>query len=243
MTQNHNKSLSWSGDWLAADVLHSSAGLAHQIIVNSKNHMFLFDCGDGTLRDLIIREINPREIEAIFITHGHFDHIGGLWSILGFLRMVGRKKELQIILPRDCKEPISIIEVFKARYEGSISFEINIIEADPNQTFEIGDSKIKTFAVSHSGSIAGSSILAPIPAFGYRIESNSESVAISSDTGDCDGLREMVKDADLALIEATFGKSTSVTDEQLKQVHLSEELAHEIGKLAKDYILVHKGRR
>jgi hypothetical protein len=53
----------------------------------------------------------------------------------------------------------------------------------------------------------------------------------------------LVKGADLAIIEATHENSAEVDQETLEKVHLSEDLAREIGALAKKSILVHKDRR
>jgi ribonuclease BN (tRNA processing enzyme) len=66
-------------------------------------------------------------------------------------------------------------------------------------------------------------------------------VAISGDTGDCPELRAMVKDADLAILEATNKQRGDVSEEELAKVHLSEDLAIEIGQSAKDYMLIHQG--
>ena len=103
--------------------------------------------------------------------------------------------------------------------------------------------KVKPFQVIHCGSIEGQAVMDPLPAVGYRISSGDETVIISGDTGDCESLRENVRGADLAIIEATFKTSDEASEEELKKVHLSEDIAAEIGKTAKEYILVHKGRR
>jgi len=94
----------------------------------------------------------------------------------------------------------------------------------------------------HSGSLDGGIILDRIPSHGYRIRCKNETVEISGDTGDCDSLRKNMVDVDLAVIEATYTSSKNQTEEELTRVHLSQELAVQIGSLAKEYILVHKWR-
>jgi Metal-dependent hydrolases of the beta-lactamase superfamily III len=79
--------------------------------------------------------------------------------------------------------------------------------------------------------------LGQIPATGYRVSFENESIALSGDTGFCDSLIKLVKGTDLAILDATFkGK---VTDEVISKVHLSEKKAKEVGKLAKEFILIH----
>ncbi|MEE9554184.1 MAG: MBL fold metallo-hydrolase, partial [candidate division Zixibacteria bacterium] len=228
---------------LEVNILFSRAGIAQQITIGDNASFVLVDTGDGTLRDLRLNKINCRNLAGILFTHGHFDHMGGLHTLLGYLRMIGRKENLPILIPMGCVEAIGVVENFKEVYSDSIPFQIELKEVNSPQAYNIAGVNILPFDVYHCGSIAGGSVLDRIPALGYRISSNGESVAITGDTGDCVKLRELVTGVDLAIIEATYEKSSDVTKEELEKVHLSEDLAAEIGALAKEYILVHKGRR
>lgn len=233
----------WNGKSLDVKVLFSRAGIAQQIWVAAETGAVLVDTGDGIIRDLKAHGLGRHKIDGILFTHGHFDHMGGLHSLLGFMRMIGRRDDLPVIVPERCQEVMTIVKNFIEIYGGTIPFKILLKEARPRETFETGGMSIEAWPVVHCGSIEGESVLDRIPAFGYRISHNGESVAISGDTGDCESLREMVKDADLAILEATYEKSSDATDEELAKVHLSEEIAAEIGALSKEFILIHKGRR
>lgn len=103
--------------------------------------------------------------------------------------------------------------------------------------------RFKAYPVVHHGRIKYYGILSQIPAMGYRISYKGEVVAISGDTGLCPSLKALVKGADLALLEATFENSKQVKAESLKKEHLAEDVAKKIGKLAKEFTLIHKGRR
>jgi ribonuclease BN (tRNA processing enzyme) len=102
---------------------------------------------------------------------------------------------------------------------------------------------IEAFPVLHCGSTKDSGILAPVPAMGYRISYKDETVAISGDTGNCPSLKRLVGGADLAILEATYRSRSDVGEEYLQKVHLSRDLATKLGGTAKEFILVHKGRR
>lgn len=132
---------------------------------------------------------------------------------------------------------------FTSLYSETIPFKIDLENAIPGEKYEFSGITVQPFPVIHCGSIEGQGVMDPIPALGYRISSGGETVVISGDTGDCESLRENVKGADLAIIEATFRSSDEESEEELKKVHLSEDLATEIGETAKEYMLVHKGRR
>ncbi len=243
MKKREKYSQSWQGESLNVNILYSRAGVAQQIWVSNENGSILFDTGDGILRDIISNELNIAQIKAIVFTHGHFDHVGGLHSLLGFLRMKGRKEPLPIFAPEGCTEVFSIANNFLKCYQDTVPFEISFREIYPHAVFQICDISIEAYPVVHCGGIKGSGILGEIPALGYRISYKGETIAISGDTGMCPSLKELVKGADLAILEATLKTSKGANKETLEKVHLSEDLAREVGKLAKDFILIHKGKR
>ncbi|MDH4223039.1 MAG: MBL fold metallo-hydrolase [candidate division Zixibacteria bacterium] len=233
---------SWQGKNLKVEVLCSVAGIAQHIWISNEKGSLLIDAGDGILGDLLSNELDLDTLKGVIFTHGHFDHMGGLHSLLGYLRMIDRKELLPIFAPEKCIEVFSIVENFKKCYSETIPFKISCKEVESFKVFQIAEMSIQSYPVVHSGSIEGSGILDPIPALGYKISYEGESIAISGDTGYSSDLKELVRGVDLAIIEATYRKSNQVSKEYLEKVHLSEDLAREIGKLAKDFILVHRGK-
>ena len=243
MNQNIDYPQSWQGKNIDVKVLFSIAGLATQIWIENEQGSLLIDTGDGTLRDIAANKLDFKKIKGLLYTHGHFDHMGGLHSILSFLRMVGRTESLPIIMPDDCIEVRSTVDNFLNCYRDFISYDILYDKGDQDNCHEISGMVIKPYQVVHCGSIKNGRILDQIPAFGYRISCRDEHIAISGDTGDCPALRELVRDADLAIIEASYKDSDNISEDFLRKVHLSEDIAIEIGKTAKEYMLVHKIRR
>lgn len=57
-------------------------GLA--VLVEVEGRSFLWDCGqsDVAVHNAVLRGIDLRKLEGIGISHGHFDHAGGLMSVL-----------------------------------------------------------------------------------------------------------------------------------------------------------------
>lgn len=229
-----NVSWDWEGEYLRVKVLFSSAGLATQIIVEDRDEksIFLIDVGDGILRDLIAL---PKEyyenIHAIMITHGHFDHVGGLFSLLGFLRMINRQKKLIILSPPNVTELKGIIRAFLESYKDSMTYEIEVQET--NERTILNKITITPFRVQHRGSIVGMGELPKIPSVGYIVEKEQEKVLYTGDTGYFEDLKKHLKDINFALIEGTnIDKKTSY--------HLSIPEAEQLGAIAKEYKIVHQ---
>lgn len=224
---------SWQGENWNLKVLYSRAGVATQILVSTEEYDILVDVGDGTLRDLLENNYDFNKLEAIAITHGHYDHMGGLWSMLGFLRMLGRSRDLTIISPKNCNEVKTVVYGFLEIYEKTMPYKVILKEVVDGEEVNVGKMIIQAFQVIHRGSIKHAGILEPIPAVGYSIKYGNQRIVVSGDTGFCERLVEFVEGADLAVIEATslYG---------IPEVHLSISEAMEIGKRAREYILIHK---
>jgi len=200
----------WRGKSIRVKILFSRAGIAQHIWMENEKGWILVDAGDGIIRDLLYNKIDPVKLKGIIFTHGHFDHMGGLFSLLGYLRMVGRKKSLLIFAPKGCTEVLSVADNFKRCYPNTVPFKLSCKAVYPEKVFRIAGMEIKTYPVVHCGSTEDSGILDPIPASGYRITYKGEIIAISGDTGFCPSLRELVRGADLAILEATYGKGRRV---------------------------------
>jgi 7,8-dihydropterin-6-yl-methyl-4-(beta-D-ribofuranosyl)aminobenzene 5'-phosphate synthase len=76
--------------------IHSEHGLAYYIetVVDSKPHAFMFDYGldfHGVSRNMELLDIDVRKLEALGLSHGHFDHYSNLVPILKYNRTKIRK--------------------------------------------------------------------------------------------------------------------------------------------------------
>jgi 7,8-dihydropterin-6-yl-methyl-4-(beta-D-ribofuranosyl)aminobenzene 5'-phosphate synthase len=76
--------------------IHAEHGLAYYIeaVVNGKPNGFMFDYGldfQGVSKNMELLDIDVRRLEALGLSHGHFDHWGNLIAILKYNRAKIRK--------------------------------------------------------------------------------------------------------------------------------------------------------
>jgi len=229
----------WENDEVRVEIPFSAAGVSTTIVLTSKftGKMMMLDVGDGVLRDLLMSGNTNfvHEIDPIAISHGHFDHVGGIHSLLGFMQMLGRKEPLNILIPSDCTQAIGLIKGFRENYKVTLPYKIWYHEMSEGSGFDTDFFKVKAVEVEHYSLEAHPDAEVLEPALGFRVQVGSTVVAYTGDTRLCQGAEDVVRDADLAIIEATRKKTPSGP-----RVHLSITEAEELGKLAKNYLLIHK---
>lgn len=232
----------WENDEVRVTIPFSVAGVGTTILLTSKftGKLILFDVGDGVLRDLLSSRKTDfvNDIDPIAVSHGHFDHVGGLHSLFGFMRMMGRTNPLNILIPAGCVEAITIIKGYRDLYRTTLPFKIWYHELSQGSGFDTDFFKVKSVEVEHFSLETDSGTGLLEPALGFRVQVGETIVAYTGDTRLCSGAETVVRDADLAIIEATRKKTPD--PDSGHRVHLSVEEANELGKLAKEFILVHK---
>ncbi len=69
--------------------------------------VYLFDCGEGTQRQMMKFGVSYAKVKAIFLTHLHSDHILGIPGLIETLSLIGRKEPLHIFGPRGTEDRIA----------------------------------------------------------------------------------------------------------------------------------------
>ena len=125
----------------------------------------LFDCGEGTQRQLTLAGIKPSKISKILITHWHGDHVLGLSGFIQSLGMSDYDKTLKIYGPKGTKKHF---EYMKKSVEFQDKIEIEIKEVE-GKFYENSDYTLFAEKVEHS-----------IPALGFRfVEKDKRRINVS----------------------------------------------------------------
>jgi ribonuclease Z len=105
----------------------------------------MFDCGEGTQRQLQ-RSLGLTQVDEIFLTHFHADHILGLPGLLKTYDLTAREEPLTIYGPRGLRDLFKTL----GRLIGRTDYSIDLIEIDPGEAVRHDGAEVQAFAVEHS---------------------------------------------------------------------------------------------
>ena len=139
-----------------SSAVHSQKRNHPSIALKAFGDIFLFDCGEGTQKQLLFTTVSPMKISKIFITHYHGDHILGLPGLLQSMSLNGRENELAIYGPRGLDK---IRDAIYSLGYCAIEYPIEFIEIDDGIVEETEEYIIRAQSVRHN-----------VPALAYSIE-------------------------------------------------------------------------
>lgn len=122
---------------MEATILGSGPGLPQvdrhlsSILIRREEQLILADCGDGCAQRLLMKHIKANDLDAVFITHYHPDHVSGLFMLIQMLYLMGRTKALPVFLP---ERPEVLKEMLQTMYTFGRKFKFNLQLLDMEQT-------------------------------------------------------------------------------------------------------------
>lgn len=174
----------------------------------------LLDCSASAIHRLAQEKLDWANLDAIWISHFHLDHCGGLPAFLFGTRnapqMRGRTKPLKIFGAKGLEK---LIESFDAANDYKLfkqPFPVEIIEVEPFDAFEIlPAARADVLKSPHTNE-----------SLSIRIKNDDKTLVYTSDTGFEKSLRTFAKDADLLIMECSYFKDKKVE----KHLELSEAM-------------------
>ncbi|MFL5954602.1 MAG: ribonuclease Z [Gaiellaceae bacterium] len=121
------------------------------ILVRRGGERLLFDCAEGTQRQLMRSTIGLPDLEEIFLTHFHADHYLGLPGLLKTFSLRQRELPLTVYGPPGLRELFSSLR----RIVGKVSYPVELEELRPGEALERDGYRILPFPVHHGVASVG----------------------------------------------------------------------------------------
>ena len=112
----------------------------------------LVDCGEGTQRQLLRSDIGLVDLEDVFLTHLHADHVLGLPGMLKTFGLRGREMPSPVHGPRGTRALLRALGVVVGRI---CPIRSRSSSCGPGDAVERDGYRIEAFAVAHGGSAVG----------------------------------------------------------------------------------------
>ncbi|WP_125703249.1 ribonuclease Z [Lacticaseibacillus daqingensis] len=126
-------------------------------LLDERNEVWLFDCGEGTQHQILQTTIRPRKVTKIFLTHLHGDHIFGLPGFLASRANQGGEAPLTIYGPSGIERFVrTSLQVTQTRLPYKLNF---VLLETPGVIFDDATFRVSFGHLTHR-----------ITSLGYRIE-------------------------------------------------------------------------
>jgi len=125
------------------------------LLVRRGGERLLFDCAEGTQRQLLRSSVGLVELREVFVTHFHADHVLGLPGMFKTFALRGRELPLDVYGPRGLVDLLTSLK----RVVGRLTYELRLHELEPGDALERDGYRLATFAVAHGVSALGWSLI------------------------------------------------------------------------------------
>lgn len=172
----------------------------------------LIDVGDGAATAFVRAGGNFRQLRSVWISHIHFDHIGGLFGVLGLRLQTRTQDPLTIYGPPGTQAIVDgLIAAMRpsARSGFGVPGEIpidpgasvRVVELDNGSTVQLGDIKVTAAGNTHYSFPAGSDEERQFRSLSFRFDMPDTSIVYTGDTGPSDAVIRLAKGADMLVTE------------------------------------------
>ena len=155
----------------------------------------LLDCGATSLSALKRLGLDPGEIAAVFVSHLHGDHFGGLPFLILDGQFNRRTTPLTIAGPPGTADRLR--QAMETAFPGSPAarrrFALDVIELAPGSTTTVNGTEVTSWEVDHPSGA---------PPLALRLRAGGTTIAYTGDTAWTENLAAAADHADLLIAEA-----------------------------------------
>ncbi|MGM0404734.1 MAG: MBL fold metallo-hydrolase [Thermoplasmatota archaeon] len=164
------------------------------ILLESSDTKILFDCGMAVPLRLKEYGVNAEEIDYIFLTHGHLDHIQDLPSLTKASWLRTDEAKFTIVCPPDLVDELPDVWISVGEFERT---DLDIQTLAPGEKSTFGDFIIEAFDTPHLQESQG-----------YKIDDGD--IIYTGDTAPNPNLKGILKDTKLLIHELSLPMETSL---------------------------------
>ncbi|MDI9619720.1 MAG: ribonuclease Z [Candidatus Nezhaarchaeota archaeon] len=126
------------------------------LMILREGEQLLFDCGEGTQRQMIRAGVGLRKRLRIFVSHMHADHVLGLAGILLTLSLTGRQHPLEVYGPSALK---TFIEQLKDTFNFEPQFDLLVYRVSSGVVYRGDGFRVEAFEVKHIAESYGYAVI------------------------------------------------------------------------------------
>lgn len=117
------------------------------VAVKRGGEILLFDCGEGTQRQLQKSELSYQQITHIFLSHYHGDHCFGVPGLIKTMALNERDRPLSLYGPRGLTR---MVDAFRRMGGWTRDYDISTTEVAPGDTMEMDGYRVEVHQTDHS---------------------------------------------------------------------------------------------
>lgn len=204
--------------------------------------LYQFDAGEGFSSSVLRHRIKYNDIEKIFISHLHPDHITGIFLELQMMYLARRKKPLDIYVPHEAltglEKAVDLFYLFKEKFPFRFVFK----PIRPNPVFR--DKGFSLYAYPNMHLIGNKSLIEKkrkpnrMQSYSYMLNIGGKRVLYSGDIFSENDLVDLLEDVHTLIVEGLHIDFTSLAEmcasrnvKRLVLTHLEERLFNRPGRL------------
>ncbi len=190
-------------------------------LLQAAERLFLIDCAEGTQQAFILqnqrvkawaaeervqglKRLSRTQLDAIFISHIHGDHLFGLFPLLSTMSLTGRTKPLKIFGPNNLGPVLTFYKSFWGEKDPFETEFVPLKMKEPEKILEYAGLEVLAFPLKHAIDTYGFLFRETEPCLFKKEHYKPRSYAYCSDTAPFPELSRWVSGVDILYHEGTY---------------------------------------